>query len=175
MSNPYRNRTPQPPPSQNEPDLDVVEGYMQSAEQALVPSDYYQDPPRPQRKVKRRRQRGLPVPRFTIFVIAVSLIVSGVFFTLLNVDAVPEDMREWWPVVSLAAAVMWSLGAIIRRDATSFVAGATIAGVSVSFLLATQGVATVSETVVGIILITLGLSVVIRGLFIRPRVVNASS
>lgn len=164
----YRNQNSSPDP---QADPDVVEGQMQLSDQALVPSDYYQEPPRPQKKVKRprRRRRGLQMPRFTIFVIATVLIVGGVFFTLLNLDAVADDAIDWWPAVVLGGAVLWSLGSVVRRDATAFVAGATIAGISLSLLLESQDIATFSETVVGIILIVLGLSVVIRGLFIRPR------
>ena len=172
MQRPFRSRqTPPPPGPDDEPE--VVEGTVPAADnQALVPADYYQEPQRPDRKIRRprRRTKGLRVPRFTLFVIAIALIVSGVFFTLLNIDAVPDDLQEIWPAVSLGAAGIWAFGALIRRDATAFVAGAAIAGLSISALLHTQDVADFSETVVGVILVTLGLSVVIRGLLIRPRV-----
>lgn len=179
MQTPFRSRKPVRPATlepETTPDAEIVEGVVQPADQALVPGDYYAEPERPEKKIRRPRRRtaGLPVPRFTLFVIAFSLMIAGVFFTLLNTDAVSEQVTDLYPAVSLAAAGVWSFGALIRRDSTAFVAGAALAGVSLSLLLETQEVAMFSETVVGILLITLGLSVVIRGLLIRPRVVRSS-
>jgi hypothetical protein len=175
MAEPQRSQTQ--PLSTNNVDPDVVEGRMQPNEQALVTSDYYQEPARPAPKKRRLRRRGgllQQMPRFTIFVLATALIVGGVFFTLLNLNAISGQAAEWWPAVALGVAIIWALVSVIRRDATAFVAGATVAGVSLSFLLEAQEIATFGETVAGIILITLGLSVVIRGLFIRPRTVRQS-
>ena len=152
---------------------EVVEGIVE--EKSLVPASYYGEPQKqPPPRRPRRRTRGVKIPRFSLFAISVSLVVAGVFFTLLNVAELPADVREQWPIVSLAAAALWSLIALIRRQSTAFVAGTAIAGVSLSFLLDNQNIADFEQTVFGVLLIMLGLSVVIRGLLIRPRVVRSS-
>lgn len=166
QQDPFKSRSTTLPPNENTED--VVEGVAD--EQALVPAPYYNEAKAPPTRRPRRRTRPLEVPRFSLFVISISLIIAGVFFTLLNVADLPQNVQDWWPAVSLGAATVWALGALIRRNATAFVAGAAIAGLSVSFLLETQEIATVEETVFGVILMMLGLSVVIRGLLIRPRV-----
>lgn len=144
----------------------IVEGVI-PADHALVPADaYYSDPPRPVRR-PRRRTRGLRIPRFSVLVLSLLLMVGGIFFTLLNVGVVEGDAEVWWPTVTLGGAVLWMLGALIRRDATAFVIGGGVAGISVSLLLDTQDIADFRETVVGVILMMLGMSVIVRGLLIR--------
>jgi hypothetical protein len=98
------------------------------------------------------------------------MMVAGIFFTYLNAAANPDPVLEWWPSVSLFVSLVWSMVALVRRNATAFLGGAGAAGLSISLLLHTQDVAQFQETVVGVILISIGLAIVVRGLLLRPRV-----
>ncbi|PJF43816.1 MAG: hypothetical protein CUN55_07190 [Phototrophicales bacterium] len=148
----------------------IVEGIIPET-QALVPTDEYSDPPRPPRR-PRRRTRGLRIPRFSLFVLSIALMVGGVFFTLLNLGLIQGDATIWWPSVTLGGAILWMLGALLRRDSAAFVLGSGIAGVSISLLLDTQSIADFQETVVGILLMMLGMAVIVRGLLIRSASIN---
>jgi len=132
-----------------------------------------------------RRRRLLPRPRLphlslgrpilgvevngAILLVAVALIVAGVFGTLLNQGRLRADVEEWWPLVIIVGAVLWMLVALIRRQVASFLGGAAVGGVGVSLLMGTQDIARSDETLLGMVLVTVGLGIVIRGFLLRQR------
>lgn len=132
-----------------------------------------------------RRRRQLPRPRLphlaprrsifgievngAILLMAVALIVAGVFGTLLNQGRIRADVEEWWPLVIIIGAVLWMLVALIRRQVASFLGGAAFSGVGVSLLMDTQNIARSDETLLGMVLVTVGLGIVIRGFLLRQR------
>jgi hypothetical protein len=103
-----------------------------------------------------------------LFLVLIALILGGVFFTLMNTTTLAEPIETWWPAVALGIALLWSALALLRRDPTAFLGGAGAAGFCVSLLLETQSIADFQETVVGIMLVTIGLAIVMRGLLLRP-------
>lgn len=121
------------------------------------------------------RWHSLPRPTFDIMLrvdvllIALALVVSGVFGTLLVRGDVRDDAREWWPLALVATAVVWILGALLRRHVASFLGAAAFAGVGLSLLMDTQDIANFEETLLGVVLITAGLGIVVRGLLLRQR------
>ncbi len=150
----------------------IIDGIMEpNPVQALVPVDEADKEPPPDDKSRRPRRRlriGFPrVDQPGAFVLAVTLIVGGTFFTLMNVSSLSEQVLEWWPLTVLGGALLWSFVALIRQDPRSFLAGTGALGFGISLLLAAQDIATFEETVVGAILITLGLGIVMRGLLLR--------
>jgi hypothetical protein len=172
---PFRSRpridreSPEQEPSPVEPDNesyeeDIIEGIMEeSLPQAIVPAEQVRQPlklPDDQSVTDRVTRPGL-------LLIALGLTIGGIFLTIVNNADLPTAIEEWWPAVSLVAAMLWSVGALLRRDVRSFLGGVVVAGISVSLLLETQGIASFGETVVGIILMTFGLAIVMRGLLLR--------
>lgn len=130
----------------------------------------------PGRGTASRRAFGLPnVSRLLVWreirpgllLLALGMVLGGVFWTLHNLGRVPASYEEWWAVVLLGFALLWSATALIARQAAAFLAGTALAGVSISLLLDAQEIATWHETMVGIMLITIGLGIIARGLLLR--------
>jgi hypothetical protein len=108
--------------------------------------------------------------RVVPLLLALALIVAGVFGTLLNLDEFDADVEAWWPAAVIGVAVLWMLVALIRRQVASFLGGSALAGIGISLLLSTQAVATLRESLVGLSLVTIGLGIVIRGFLLRQQV-----
>ncbi|MCZ2099170.1 MAG: hypothetical protein LC121_23505 [Anaerolineae bacterium] len=97
------------------------------------------------------------------------LVVAGIIGTLLNLDRLDLDVPGEWPAALIVVAILWLVLALSRRRVTAALGAAMLAGVGVSALLDTQGVATWRDTMLGAVLIALGLGLVIRGLLLRQR------
>jgi hypothetical protein len=128
----------------------------------------------------RRRRVRLPRPRigrpslgieirFGVLLAAILLIVGGIFGTLLNLDRISGEVADWWPAALLAVAVLWMGAALIRRRVASFLGASAFLGVGLSLLMDTQRVADANDTIVGIVLITVGLGIVMRGFLLRGQ------
>lgn len=177
MSQPFRSRPRIRRQTELPAEPEVVEGVLSEApQQALVPFEPENEvlpvdapilPPRPIRPQKTAKREWAIRPG--LLILAFVLIASGIFFTLLNVATLNKTVVEWWPAVMLGGAVLWILLALFRQDATAFLGGAGAMGISTSLLLETQKIASVGETMVGAILISLGLGIMMRGLLLRPR------
>jgi len=107
--------------------------------------------------------------RFGVLLLALALIAGGIFGTLLWQDRLREEVTRWWPAILLVAAALWMLIALVRRQVTSFLGGAALAGVGLSALLDAQDIATLRETLLGLVLVTVGLGIVVRGFLLRGR------
>lgn len=155
-------------PVSRERDFDVPDEDELSAEsRALL------EPP--QRPPRRRLRLGLPrlslgfEIQFSFLLLATALVAAGVFGTLLNQGRLRDEVADWWPLSLVVTAVLWMLVALIRRQIESLLGGAALAGVGLSFLMGTQGIADVRETLLGMVLVTAGLGVAIRGLLLRQQ------
>jgi hypothetical protein len=107
--------------------------------------------------------------RWDVLLAAAALVALGIFGTLLVQDRLSGDIVTLWPLALVAAAVAWLLVALLRRHVTSFLGAATLAGVGLSALMETQEVAPIEETLLGVVLVTIGLGIVIRGFLLRTR------
>ncbi|MBI5958502.1 MAG: hypothetical protein HY866_07205, partial [Chloroflexi bacterium] len=107
--------------------------------------------------------------QFSFLLLATALVAAGVFGTLLNQGRLRDEVADWWPLSLVVTAVLWMLVALIRRQIESLLGGAALAGVGLSFLMGTQGIADVRETLLGMVLVTAGLGVAIRGLLLRQQ------
>ncbi len=128
---------------------------------------------------RRRRSRlprlRLPRPRvgqafgvrLSVLLAALSLVAFGIFGTLLVQDRLRASVEEWWPLALVIVAGLWMLVALVRRQVASFLGGAGFAGVGLSLLLSAQEIAQVEETLLGVVLVTVGLGIVIRGFLLR--------
>ena len=126
----------------------------------------------------RESRRRLRLPRLRVpslglqwgyLLLTLVLIVGGVFGTLLNRDQVSGRLEEWWPAAIIIMAGLWMLIALVRRQATSFLGGAALAGVGLSLIMHKQDIADYQETLLGMVLVTAGLGIVIRGFLLRQR------
>jgi len=104
-----------------------------------------------------------------ILVLAALLIAAGVVGTLLNLDRIELSLPALWPVGVLAVALIWLVSALSRGLVTSALGAAALAGAGLSALLDTQGIAAWRDTLIGLVLVTLGLGIVLRGLLLRQN------
>lgn len=131
-------------------------------------------------EIEEAPRRGFRLPRLNLkrllvwqevnpglLFLAAGLIAGGVFWTMLNLGRVSQDAEQWWPVVLLVFAVLWSLTALIARRAGALLAATTLAGISISFLLDTQGYVTWQETLIGVVMVTIGVGIIVRGFLLR--------
>ncbi len=168
-SEPEPAAPPAPPPIEDS--ADIIEGVIEEQiPQALVPAQPMRHEPialpddRPQAP---RRQKRIARPG--LLLIAIALFLGGTFVTVLKNADLPTIIEEWYPMLSLSVALLWIIVALSRRNVAAFIGGAVVAGLSMSLLLDAQKVATFQETVIGILLMTFGLSIIMRGLLLRPR------
>lgn len=132
-----------------------------------TPQEVSDDPP--------RRERNFKLPNLLawgeispgLLLLALGLVAGGIFWTLINLEQVPSAYQALWPVPVLVLACVWALSALISRQAAAFLAATALIGVSLSFLLDAQDIANWRETLVGGVLITVGIGIVARGLLLR--------
>lgn len=144
--------------------------------ESAPPDDSYADPdpayaPAPEWAPRPPRSG----PRYAVsagmLALALLLLVAGAVGTLLNLNRLELSLPDAWPLGVLLAAVIWLGGALSRRDVASVLGASALAGAGLSALLDTQGIAAWRETMLGIVLIALGLGIVIRALLLRQRAI----
>jgi hypothetical protein len=107
--------------------------------------------------------------QFGVLFLALALVALGIFGTLMNRGDISGDLREWWPLVVIGVAVLWMLAALVQRRIPAFLGAAGLAGIGISLLMDTQDVASVNETLLGVMLVTLGFGIVVRGFVLRQQ------
>lgn len=125
------------------------------------------EPEEPVRPARVRREASRAGVRFGALLVALVLIAAGVIGTLLNLDRLDLTVPEQWPAGLLALSGVWLVIALNRRNVTSALGAAALAGVAISALLDAQGIAAWRETLIGAVMIALGLGIVLRGLLLR--------
>lgn len=153
-----------PVPAQHEPgdDDDTESAYPE------IPSRRRLRLPHVPRLRLSRPRTGITI-RFGVLMLAVALIAGGIFGTLINQDRLNPDIESWWPAVVIAGAIVWMLAALLQRRVTSLLGGAALGGVGLSLLMDVQDIAAFQETLLGVVLITVGLGIVIRGFLLRQQ------
>ncbi|MBN2305316.1 MAG: hypothetical protein JXQ72_12600 [Anaerolineae bacterium] len=116
-----------------------------------------------------RPSLGLEI-RSSVLLLVLLLAAAGVFGTFLKQDRIGNDIEVWWPSVIVIGAVVWMLAALVRRQVAAFLGAAAVVGVGISLLLDAQDIAAAQETLLGIVLATIGLGIVIRGFLLRQQV-----
>jgi hypothetical protein len=107
--------------------------------------------------------------RFGVLALVIVLIGGGIFGTLLKQERLERDVEEWWAPARIAGAGLWMLAALLQRRIAAFLGGAAAAGVGLSLLMDTQGIAAAEQTLLGVVLATVGLGIVIRGFLLRQQ------
>jgi uncharacterized membrane protein len=107
--------------------------------------------------------------RFSLLLIVILLIVGGIFGTLLNQGRIQDDVERWWPVAVIAGALLWLLVALVQRRVAAFLGAAAVLGIGLSLLMDAQDIAPADDTLLGIVLVAVGLGIVIRGFLLRQQ------
>ena len=173
----YRERS-QPPlervaPDIPTPDEAVITPYIRRDSEPKA-----QEPGKSGKKTPRRLRFSFPRIRLSrliawgevnpgLLLLSLGLIAGGIFWTLHNRGQSSEDLEAWWPLALLGFALLWALSALIARRAASFLAASALAGLSISLLLDAQDLLTWRETLVGTVLIAVGIGIIARGLVLR--------
>lgn len=134
-------------------------------------ADEGDDYPRERRRslARPRRPRVSVRIRFGVLVLLIVLIAGGIFGTLMKQERLEPAIEEWWPVAILVGAALWMLAALVQRRIAPFLGGAAAAGVGLSLLMDTQDIAAADQTLLGIVLATVGLGIIIRGFLLRQQ------
>jgi len=103
-----------------------------------------------------------------VLLLALALIAGGIAATLIVQDRLTIELDPRWPVGVLALAGVWMLLALLRGQVTAFLGGAALAGVGLALLMDVEEIAAFDESVLGVVLVTVGLGIVIRGLVMHP-------
>jgi hypothetical protein len=161
-----------------------VSGEYRSPDDEAEAEDIY-GPPLEQRRRVRLPRPHIPRPhpprphvprlapgteiRFGVLLAILALIAGGIFGTLVNLGRISGKAQDWWPGAIIAVAVLWMVAALAQRRVASFLGGAALAGVGLSLLMDTQRIASAQETLIGTVLVTVGLGIAIRGLLLRQH------
>lgn len=100
------------------------------------------------------------------------VVLIGLIWLLIAFEALPE---EFYAAASVAAGVfggLWFLAALLRRHSRSILFAAAWLGAALSLLLAAQGVAAVGDTLIGLVLIAVGVALILRGLLMANVALN---
>ena len=171
-------------------DYDYSADYQEPDIEPFVPvsGDYYDDfaddaesetatvePPTERRRVRPRLPRirlpGLNLALdWSTLLLALFLFAAGVFGVLLKQGDLARDVEAWWPLAMVIVGVLWMVIALVRRQVASFLGGSAFAGLGLSLLLETQDIAAVEETMLGMVLVAVGLGIVMRGFLLRQQV-----
>lgn len=159
-----------------QPFVPVARSYETYGDDEPAETDIHEPEPESEPRPRQRR-RGARLPqirpawavRWDMLLLVGLLIAAGVAGTLLVRGDVSETVRAWWPGALAAFAGIWMLIALLRQNVASFLGATAFAGIGLSLLMDTQDIAAFEETLLGVVLVTVGLGIVIRGFLLRQR------
>lgn len=102
-----------------------------------------------------------------LLVMALAMVFFGVIWTLANLNRTSETLELAGAGGLVLFALLWAVIALFGRQPASFLAAFALGGLGVSLLLDVQAVASWRETLVGVVLISIGLGIMARGLLLR--------
>lgn len=102
--------------------------------------------------------------------VVIALAAFAVGMALNNLGLLPTAILTTWPVVVLVLAALWFLAALIRRNPKALLGSTALLGAALSLLLAAQQIAPLGATLVGLVFISVGAGLLLRGLLIRQPI-----
>ena len=99
-------------------------------------------------------------PRRSTLLAGLVLVLAGLVFLLNNLNLIPDEVFEWWPVLVIGAG-LWMLANAIARRGTGLVAGVVLSSLGVSWLLENLGLVA-GGIFVPVLLIALGAGLLLR-------------
>lgn len=122
----------------------------------------------PEQAVAESTRRPVRRPAWTIrpglLLLVIAVIAAGAALFLKAQNQLPIEIEQWYPLALIVPGALWLLGALIRRSGRGMQASAALLGAGVSLLLGTQANIPVGSTLVGIMFIAVGTSILLRGL-----------
>lgn len=114
---------------------------------------------------RRRPVRHLPFTTRPVVLLAVIVVIAiGVLLLLYQQGQLPDEVLIWWPLALIIPGVLWFLISLARRSGNGLLAGAALVGVGISLQLSTLSTYAIGSTLVGIVLISTGTAILVRGL-----------
>ena len=124
--------------------------------------------------VRRRPVRRMPFAVRPMALLGVIVVIAiGVLLLLYQQNQLPAEVLVWWPLALIIPGVLWFLISLARRSGNGLLAGATLVGVGISFLLGTLSTYAVGSTLVGIVLISTGTAILVRGLLMGRQPIRS--
>jgi hypothetical protein len=116
-------------------------------------------------RTPRRPVRRLPFAlRPAALLGVVIVIVCGVLLLLYQQNQLPNEVLVWWPLALIVTGLVWFLLGLVRRSGNGLLGGAVLMGTGVSVQLSALSVYTVGSTLVGIVFISAGTAILLRGI-----------
>lgn len=124
-------------------------------------------------EVPARRRRQLPFSvEWALLFSILALMIVGAGLILMKLGALPETIVTWWPLVIVTPALLWLLVTVIRRNPSGLLSSTASLGIGISLLLATKTGTPIGSTLVGVLFITIGTGILLRGLLFGPQPIN---
>ncbi|MBX3062891.1 MAG: hypothetical protein KF726_07940 [Anaerolineae bacterium] len=120
----------------------------------------------PRRRAVKPRSRTETRVRWGVLFSLLIVIVVALALLLNAQNVLPAEVLLWWPLALLIPGVVWLFGALVQRSGRGMLSSAAVIGVGISLLLGTQSILPVGSTLVGIVLISAGTSILLRGLLL---------
>jgi hypothetical protein len=122
----------------------------------------------PQLELEAPLESSFPRPpqtqRIGGLLLVLTVIGVGVALLLDQQGQLPAEVRLWWPLTLIVPGGLWFLGSLVRRSGRGLLGSAALVGAGMSLLLDAQAIYSAGSTLVGISLISVGASIVVRGL-----------
>ena len=127
------------------------------------------DPSSAANRVSVRRRLRVPGVQVDgrLLLIVVALIALALFGILLNQGTLPHAVLLWWPSVIVLFAALWMVRSLAQRASAGLLGSTALFGIALSLLLASAYQVPLSETLIGVALIAVGMGIVLRGLLWR--------
>ncbi len=124
----------------------------------------------PVNPTSRQMIRRLPfVVNGSVLLLIIALIAMTIFALMLNQGTLPQPVVMWWPLAVAIPSAVSFLIALARRETRRLLASAALFGLSLSMLLASQQIAALPNTFVGITFIAIGTAIILRGLLLSQQ------
>lgn len=137
--------------------------------ESTAESDDSASPPARNMSLRRTLPFGINWPAALVIL---ALIALTVFALLSNQGLLPTEVLLWWPAVIVIPAGIWFFASLARQNPQSLIGSAALLGLSISLLLASQNIAPLGTTFVGVTFIAAGTGIILRGLLLRHQPVN---
>lgn len=153
-----RRRRPEPQPRSPEDDSAVESG--------AEPTEA--SPPQPQRVMLPRSPSPFSLNRGWLLIV-LALVAAAVGLALHNLNLLPKSVIGWLPLLVIGPAALWLLLSITRRSPKGMLGSTALLGIGLSLLLSAHNVAPLEATLMGIVLVSVGAGLLLRGLLLRGQ------
>jgi hypothetical protein len=109
----------------------------------------------------------MPASNRSSFLWGILLILAGLVFLLVNFDAIPSQVLDWWPLLVIGAGVWLLARALARRRGGGLVGGVLLLALGGYWLARNLGLVG-DGLFLPVLLIALGAGTLLRGFLREP-------